>query len=246
MLEIDLESGQVLECFSFSRNAHIQISKKESLLATLLQLPLNQVAPKNRRRIGPPPQDGEADFRKLWNPKLTFEGKTLDHSQCDVFETTWPSDGSELDGRQVTLYFDASNKISFPCWIDVETSHITGHFHVVDSGKNLSSPFRTIPRRTPQFIGDTKKTADGLVLTLKSPLYFREFTLFAIDVTNDEKEFFPVPCNVHLSGDEMVTINIENKAIAGLIPTHRYQWVVVPLGFDDTFSATSKVYTQPK
>lgn len=242
MIEIDLETGQVLECFSFSRNAHVQITKKESLLATILQLPLNPVSSENRRRLGPPPMEGEADFRKIWNPKIIIDGKQVEDPQCDVFETTWPKDGSELEGRQVTLYFDAESRLSFPCWIELETSHITGQFHVIDSGKNLSSPHRTLPRRSPQFIGEPKKTDSGLLLTLKSPRYFHDFSLFAVDVTEDEKEILPIYCTVQLSDGETVLLNIQNEDLSPLIPKHRYQWVVVPVGFDDTYSAASRVY----
>lgn len=140
MLEIDLKDGQVLDCYSFSRNTRIKVSKNESILATLLQLPLRHVNDENRRRIGSPPLDGEPDFRKIWNPKLIFEGKPQESVLCDAYEATWPSDGSEFEGRQVILYFDPLNRIPFPCWIDIETSHVTGRLYVVDSGKNLISP----------------------------------------------------------------------------------------------------------
>ena len=139
ILTMDLESGQILECYSFSRNTHIQISQKESLLATLLHLPLKTIRPQDRRRIGPPPLSGESDVRKFWQPPLVFEGKRIKNPQYNVFETTWPNDGSEIDGRQVTLYFDVEMRIPLPVWIDVATSHATGRFHVVDSGKNLIS-----------------------------------------------------------------------------------------------------------
>lgn len=142
LIEISMEDGQILECYSFSRNAHIQLSQKESLLATLLKCPLREVTPDKRRRVGPPPLEGEGDFRKLWSPPFIFEGKKVDISKFDVFETSWPEDGSELGGRHVTFYFDHTLRIPLPIWIEVETSHSTGSFRVIDSGKSLPSPFR--------------------------------------------------------------------------------------------------------
>ncbi len=137
ILEMNLQTGQITDCYSFSKNAHIQISPKESLLATLLQLPLKPVSSQERRRVGPPPLQGESDFRKLWTPPLIFEGKAVIDPQFSVFQTTWPNDDSELGGRQITLYFDQKMRIPLPLWIDVETSHMTFRFHVIDSGKNL-------------------------------------------------------------------------------------------------------------
>src|SRR3990167_717501 len=55
MVEIDRSSGEIIECYSFTRAAWIQMSSQESLLATLLNAPLKPVAEENRRRIGPHP-----------------------------------------------------------------------------------------------------------------------------------------------------------------------------------------------
>lgn len=242
VLEMDLENGQILECYSFSRNAHVQISQNESLFATLLQLPLKSVHSENRRRIGPAPMPGERDFRKLWLPSLVIEGKNIQNPQFNVYETTWPNDQSELDGRQVTLYFDQEMRIPLPVWIEIETSHVNGHFHVIDSGKNLTSPLRSIPRRSPQFIGDTKKTDSGLVFSLKSPKYFQDFALFAIDVTGEEKEILPITSISTQRNGEIVTIKIDQRNLESLQEKHRYQWLIVPLGFDESYSETSKTF----
>ncbi|HSX13168.1 MAG TPA: hypothetical protein VLE96_01950 [Chlamydiales bacterium] len=140
ILEIDSKNGQVLDCYSVSKNMHVKISKNESILATLLQLSLVPIQNEDRRRIGPPPLDGEPDFRKIWNPKFVFEKKTNHGTVCDAYTAIWPNDGSEIEGRSITLYFDQAHKIPFPCWIDIETTHVTGRIHVVDSGQNLVSP----------------------------------------------------------------------------------------------------------
>ncbi len=147
VIEMSLQDGQILGCYSFSRGAHIQISQKESLIATLLHLPLNEVRDEDRRKIGPPPLDGERDFRKAWQPPYFFEGKAIHLPAFAVYETIWPSDDTELSGRKVTLYFDREMKIPFPCWIDLETSHAIGRFQVIDSGKNLISPQKMIPSK---------------------------------------------------------------------------------------------------
>ncbi len=142
LIEIDLGTGEILKCYSFSRSSHIQITSKESLFATLLQLPLKAVPSDKRRRIGPPPSSGESDFRKLWQPPLVFEGTPVKNSSFHVFETNWPKDGTELEGKEITLYFDQDMRIPLPFWIQAETAHATFHLRTIDSGKNLSSPMR--------------------------------------------------------------------------------------------------------
>lgn len=242
VLEMDLENGQILDCYSFTRNAHVQISQKESLLATLFQLPLKTVQSEKRRRIGPTPMPGEGDFRKLWLPSLVIEGKKIQNPQFNVYETTWPNDQSELDGRQVTLYFDQEMRIPLPVWIDIETSHVNGRIQVIDSGKNLISPQRSIPRRFPQFMNDIKKTDEGVVLSLMSPKYFRDFALFAIDISDKEKEILPIPSISTERNGEIVTIKINQRDLTSLQEKHRYQWLIVPIGFDESYSATSKTF----
>src|SRR5262245_2758501 len=41
MLELDRTSGEILECYSFTRSSWVQLSSQESLLATLIHLHLN-------------------------------------------------------------------------------------------------------------------------------------------------------------------------------------------------------------
>lgn len=145
ILEIDLETGQISKCYSLSRGSYVQITQKESLFATLLQLPLHPVPMDKRRRIGPPPSFGESDFRKLWQPSFIFEGQLMEKSDFIVLETTWPKDGSELEGKEMLLYFDKQFRIALPYWIQIETPHAIGHFHAIDCGKNLVSPVRNLP-----------------------------------------------------------------------------------------------------
>lgn len=146
MIEIDLVNGVPLDCYSFSRSAWIQISQKESLLATLLHLSLHPIESDRRRRIGPSPLPGERDHRKFWNPPFIVEGRKKENAAFDVFETDWPEDGTELSGKTVSLYFDQEKKFPFPFWIQIETTHATGALRAIDCGKNLPSSHRSMPR----------------------------------------------------------------------------------------------------
>lgn len=147
ILELSLNDGKIQECYSFSKNAYIQLSQKESLMGSLLLQPLTTVPEAKMKKVGPAPLEGEVDVRNAWRPPFIFEGQKRENASFDVYETSWPEDGSELGGRRVTFYFDRELKIPLPIWIEVETSHVTGKIRVIDSGKGLPSPLRKNPKK---------------------------------------------------------------------------------------------------
>jgi hypothetical protein len=157
MIELDRASGEVLECYSFTRASWVQLSSQDSLMATLLKLPIAPVASEKRRKIGPPPMSGEPDTRKIWEPPALFEGKKQEGVHFDVYETSWPKDETPLSGNTVILYFDRDGKFPLPFWIQVETTHANIALRTIDTGKNFPSPHRRFPKRTPQFVGEPQK-----------------------------------------------------------------------------------------
>jgi hypothetical protein len=244
LIEIDLVEGQILECYSLSRSAWVQLSTKESLFATLMQLPLKPVDSEKRRRIGPAPLSDEPDRRKVWNPPIVIDGKKIENGACDAFETTWPEDGTELSGKTITLYFDSGKKHPFPFWIQIDTSHLAAALRTIDSGNNLPSQNGALPRRSPEFIGVAQKTETGLRLTLKSPKYNRQFDLFAVDITNGEKELAPLSFSLLSSASETVYLDIAEETLdSTLVPGHRYTWLLVPIGHTDSYIELKKPFT---
>ena len=242
MVEIDLHSHEVLECYSFSRSSWIQISQKDSLLATLLGLPLKPMPASELRRIGPPPLDGEADHRKIWNPPFIYEGKRQT-AEFEVYSSLWPEDHSQMAGNQIILYFDKAHKLPFPAWVQVETEHIAGSLRVVDSGKSLPMLYHSLPRRVPEFVGPAQKIQSGLRLNLKSPKYYRSFALYAIDITSRDKQISPITHSLIQDEEELVQIEIkENDLEATLKPDHRYTWLIVPTGHSESYTESSKPF----
>lgn len=243
MVEIDLGTSQLIECYSFSRSAWMHLSQKESLFATLLDLPMEPVDQDRRRKIGPPPMDGEPDFRKVWNPPLVYQGKKIQGAAFDVYETTWPEDETELSGEDVCLYFDKAKHFPLPFWIQVDTTHATAAMRTIDSGKNMPVVYRTIPRRIPEFVGLPMKTESGLKLNLKSPKYYKEFELFAIDVTTQKKQIFPITHSLVDGEDEWKTVEIDFEELgATLEPEHSYTWLIVPVGHSESYTETQKPF----
>ncbi len=243
MIELQKTNGEVIECYSFTKGAWVQLSTQKSLIATLLTLDLKRVPKETRRKIGPPPQPGEMDTRKIWEPAAIVEGKKQDKMRMDVFETTWPKDQSQLSGNKVLLYFDAKGKFPFPFWIQMETTLANFALRTIDTGKNFPSPYRRFPRRVPEFVGEPKRTSRGLKLFLKSPKYFREFDLFVIDVTEKDKELCPVQFTVIEAKDERLTIEIDTEELNQVLKgDHKYTWLLVPVGNSDSYTETTKPF----
>jgi len=241
MMEIDLNDKQIIECYSFSRASWI--SQQDNLLATLLNLPLTPIQTEQRRKIGPVPQEGEPDHRKIWNPPLIVSGEKLESALFDVFEALWPQDGTELSGKKVSLYFDQQKHSPLPYWIQVESSHATASVRAIDSGKNLPTIFRTLPRRIPEFIAAPIKTKEGIRLSLKSPKYYKEFELFAIDVTSKEKEIHPITRSLTSGQGEILNIDISNEELEQVLqPDHKYTWLVVPTGHSESYTESHKPF----
>lgn len=243
MIEIDLQTSQILECYSFSRATWVHLSQNESLFATLLDVPLLSIDPTRQRKIGPPPMEGEPDLRKTWTPSLVFEGQKIEGARFEVFETTWPKDGSEMSGQAVCLYFDQDKRFPFPYWVQVETSHATAALCTIDSGKNLPAVHRTLPRRIPEFIGNPQKTQSGLRLSLKCPKYYRQFELFAIDVTHKEKQICPITHSLVQGDEEFLTLEIDQEELKqNLQSDHRYTWLLVPTGYSESYTESHKPF----
>jgi hypothetical protein len=244
MIELDRKTGEVLECYSFTKASWIKLSSHESLLATLIKLPLTLVPNERRRKIGPPPMGGELDTRKIWEPPTFFEGKKQGGLHFDVFEAAWPSDNSPLSGSNVLLYFDREELFPLPFWIQVETAHAQIAIRTIDSGREFPSPYRKIPRRVPEFVGEPKKIKNGLRLFLKSPKYFRDFDLFAVDVTTRDKELCPITHSLIFGKEEFLSLEItEEELNQSLKPNHRYTWLLVPSGHGESYTESTKPFT---
>lgn len=246
MAEIDLESGQIIECYSFSRRTWVRLAQNESLVATLIHLPLQQIPPHLRRKIGPPPLNDEPDFRKIWNPPLIREGQKVENASFEVYTTTWPEDGSELSNKQVALYFDQENQFALPFWIQLETAHASASVRTIDSGRNLPLVYREMPRRNPEFIGSPQKTKNGLRFLLKSPKYYQEFELFAVDTTTKDKKITPIPHSLGLGGEEWLHLEVDQEELEQILqPNHRYTWLLVPVGHNSSYIESVKPFVWP-
>lgn len=141
LYEIHKNTGELLSCFSYTKNGWVTLSASEQFLPRLLTLPLVPVPIAERKKIGPKPIAGETDHRAPWTPPLILEGKKVTKPTFEIFKGRWPNDGSLLSLCVIELYFaKAPDALAFPCWLEVQSSHYTFKMRTIDAGHNLLSP----------------------------------------------------------------------------------------------------------
>lgn len=138
--EIDIETGKIKRIFSVDERKFLPNNPDFQFLPTLFRVELKPVAEEDLKRIGAPPLEGEMDHRKIWLPKIIFDGKEI-NPPLRVFRTDWPRDTSELSGKPIDLYLAEKEAITYlPYWIEIIGK--TGRLKIaaLDSGRNLASP----------------------------------------------------------------------------------------------------------
>ena len=143
--EIAPYSGEIREYYSYSKHAWCQISDGENILGTLLNLRMQRLDDRHRRRIG-----GSSPNRPFWQPRLIVEGEEIPGVTFDAWRSKWPKDGSDLAGKTLEVYLPSRNSghpSYFPHWLQVSGLIGKARIRVVDSGHNLNSPQPHLPRR---------------------------------------------------------------------------------------------------
>lgn len=148
LYEINLSSGELIECFSFSKNGWLRLDRSEQILTRLLTLPLSPILAQERKKIGTASAT-EEDHRAVWNPPLVIEGEKKAKAEFTVLKTLWPDDGSLLSTCGIEFYFAKElPDFPFPFWIEVKSSHYAFKIRTIDSGQGLTSPIlEGIPKR---------------------------------------------------------------------------------------------------
>ena len=140
--QIHLPSGQMQQFFSFTKNAWINLSQADNFLSTLLNLNLQKIPYHQQKKVG------AFNQRRIWQPRLIFEGKEVPGVSFDAWQARWPRDGSELSMKTMTIYLPEDNDAYpayFPYWLQIQGKLAKAKIRIIDSGKNLSSPQAPIP-----------------------------------------------------------------------------------------------------
>lgn len=238
--EIDLQTNQIVDCFSFSRNCWINFSEADNFLIHILDVPLKDVPIKDRKKIGTPPLDDTVDRRSLWTPPLVVNGEKIKNTYFEVMQLTWPKDGSDFAGKTLDLYFDKDFSFPFPYWMQLNTTHISIILRSVDSGKNLIPPKTLKAQSFPKFIGKELETTDSIELCLKKPDYLSDkFKLYAIDISAKPKRISPIKFSYVKNGDILILHIPTNQLKDNFCINHSYIWHVA-------FNSKNAVFAQTK
>ena len=230
MYEVSLEDFSLIESYSFTRKGWLFLDDSQHFLSRLFSLPLERLSEKDRKRTGPAPYGDEVDRRKLWNPTVKIDGKKI-KTDCDVWKGSWPKDDTLLSRCDIVLYFGkSSNDISFPYWIEASNGHYTHSIKTIDSGKNLTSPLsHNIPHRPPK-IAQIKKENSSVIFLIKSPAYYKNFEVYAFDITRPYENIGPFNHSIETTQEKGVKkIVISEKDLnLKLKQGNRYKWLLMP------------------
>lgn len=135
------KTGAMKDFYSLTQHCWLKSADKDNLFTKLLSLPFEKVPDHRRKRRG---TITAANPNPWWQPKMIFEGKELNDVTFDAWWTQWPNDGSDLGGREITIYLLADGQRYpnyFPYWLQAKGNITKGQLRVIDSGKKLTSRF---------------------------------------------------------------------------------------------------------
>lgn len=234
MSQVNLNSGIFEETFSFTQQGWIDMSSSNPFLTTLLNLRFQEVSLEERRRIGLPPGHHKTDHRPLWNPRLVVNGGIVPNISFYAFKARWPSDRSELSRKTIEIYLPVhQGDVSwfpeyFPYWLEVDGKIGSAKARVIDSGFDAKSPKLSLPKRSPQLIGNAEKVLNGILFRVKSPPYYKEFMIFAEQPEAFFGNMILLPCSLSAEG-ETISLFVSDDELKQLPePLSSYRFVISP------------------
>ncbi|NGX35103.1 MAG: hypothetical protein K1060chlam1_01473 [Candidatus Anoxychlamydiales bacterium] len=226
MYEIDLSENKIIDAYSVSRNCFIDLNNQVSIVTKLLSLDLNKLNDLDRKKIGPPPIQGEADRRAFWQPMKYIDGERLKRAKFDVYRSIWPDDSSELSLKRFDIYFD--DNFVFPFFIEINNGHMSYMLKGVDSGRDLKSSISFFPKREAEITELKKEDDNFLKIFIKNANYYKNFNLFAIDTTRQDKIIHPIEFEMGKEKD-LVSLNVDLKNLDKIFEkNHKYRFVAAP------------------
>jgi hypothetical protein len=196
LYEMDVERNRITECFSLTKGAFLK-TNQESLFFKLFHVPFSKLKKNQRKKIGPPPMDGEMDLRSLWNPPVHYEAKTIT-PQYTVYSGRWPKDGSDFENATLEIYYAMQHP--FPFWLEISNHSLRKFIQAVDAGKNFPKTYAFFPRRRPQLI-----MQKGSMLKVHIPHYYLPFKL--VRQTDSQT----IPYEIKKIAPETFMIHVQNE-----------------------------------
>lgn len=140
---IDLRNASMTNMYSFTKGGSYKVDDANNFLSKLLNLHLESVPERYRKRVGPKASPGGGDWRPFWQPRMIVDGAVIPNVTFHAYKTYWPKDNSDLSGKSIEIYVpeDGSKYPSyFPYWLQVSGIVGKARVRIVDSGMNLILP----------------------------------------------------------------------------------------------------------
>lgn len=140
--DIDLQTGQMMRYYSFTKKNWFEIPDTDNFLSKLLNLKFTQIPDNARKRVGPKPRSGP-EMRPLWQPRMIVEGQAIQGVMFDAWRTRWPRDASDLSGKAIEVYLPRDSQrypAYFPYWLQINGAIGKAKIRIIDSGSQLQSP----------------------------------------------------------------------------------------------------------
>jgi hypothetical protein len=223
--KIDLQTNKIKDAFSICKNSWIKLTTNESLITGFLNINFKKLENSKRKKIGFPTQFDPVDKRPFWNPIKIVNSKKIIGAKFDVYRSYWPIDGSEFASKIFDIYL--TDDFSFPYFIEINSGNTSYIIRAIDSGTNLKSTIKYFPRKKPE-ITQIKKEKNSLFLNLSNATDFKEFNLFAIDLSQKNKIVLSLEFQVKKEMDLIfLEINLDhlNKIFE---KNHKYKLIAIP------------------
>lgn len=148
---IDLKNASMKGMYSFTKGAAFQIDEANNFLSKLLNLELESVPERLRKRVGPRASPGGGDWRPFWQPSMIVDGQVIPDVKFHAYRTSWPKDGTELSGKSIEIYVPEDGKkypSYFPYWLQISGVVGKARVRIIDSGTNLLLPREEVVNKT--------------------------------------------------------------------------------------------------
>lgn len=236
---INFDTNNIAEGYSYSKGTWLYTEDPHNFLANLLSLSLKKTPEDKRKKIGPSPNIGEDDHRKIWTPPVVIEGKMLDKTSINAWIAKWPKDGTLISECDVELYF---GDFPFPYWIEIKSPHYSVSIRSIDSGHSLQSPMPTFPKKPSDLLGQAIRTDNKLILSLKCKENYTKLNLFVVDLSEDGKTPIAVQSTFRRVNDSVI-LEIEESTLEKVLKKgHKYRWFVMPDNSQQIFAESASAF----
>ena len=236
---INFKTCALQDSYSYSKESWLHTDDPHNFLANLLSLSLKKTPDEKRKKIGPSPNLGEDDHRKVWTPPVTLEGKMLDKAAISAWIAKWPKDGTLISDCDVELYFA---DFPFPYWIEIKSPHYSVAIRSIDSGHSLQSPMPGLPKKPAEFLGQAIRGNNKLILSLKCPENYTKLNLYVVDLSEDGKTPISIQSTSKRVNDSVILEIDEETLEQTLKKGHKYRWFVVPDNSQQVFAESAGAF----